>query len=138
MSTEQESNLGPEEHADMVRRAHQAFKSQDMETVEELFADDIVWRVPGEGRAATVDHGMEEVYKNFGELVELTDGTYEAEGLDYLGGEDHAIAVANVTAERDGETLDLNEFVLFRVEDGEFVEAWHIPFDLYEWDSFFE
>jgi ketosteroid isomerase-like protein len=130
--------MSEKENAEMVRRAHQAFKEGDQETVQELFAEDIVWRVPGRSQAATTDHGMEEVFENFGELVDLTEGTYAAEGTDYLGGEDHGIAMAHVTAERDGKELDLDEIVIFNIEDEKLTEAWHIPYDLYQWDEFFE
>lgn len=129
--------MGAKENAELVKRAYAAFDEGDREAVGELFAPDIEWRVPGESRAATVDHGMEEVFEGFERIMELTGGTYDHEVIDCLGGEDHAIALVRVTAERDGRTLDTREVVVFRVEDGRLHDAHHVPFDLYEWDEFF-
>jgi len=28
--------------------------------------------------------------------------------------------------------------VIFNIEDEKLTEAWHIPYDLYQWDEFFE
>lgn len=93
--------------------------------------------MPGESWVATVDHGMREVMEGFKEITELTDGTYEYEVIDCLGSEDHAIALVHVTAEHDGQTLKMNEVVVFWVEDGQLHDAHHISFDLNEWDEFF-
>ena len=129
--------MAAEENAELVARAYRAFDEGDREAIQELFAPDIEWRVPGESRVATVDHGMREVMEGFEEITELTGGTYEHEVIDCLGGEDHAIALVHVTAERDGQTLEMDEVVVFRVEDGQLHNAHHVPFDLYEWDEFF-
>jgi ketosteroid isomerase-like protein len=126
-----------EENAELARRAHSAFRTNDEETIREVFAEDVEWRVPGESRAATVDHGMAEVFEGFEEIMAMTDGTYSEESVDYLGGENHAIVMAHVTAERNDETMEMDEIVVFRVENGQLHDAWHIPYDLHEWDAFF-
>ena len=128
------------ENATLVRRAHAAFKSQDHETIAEIFADDIEWVVPGDpgSMATTVDHGMQEVVASFMVLMEATQGTYDAVGTDYCGGETTAIARAHVTAQRPGkEPLDMEEVVVFDVRDGKLARAVHIPFDQQKWDAFF-
>ena len=126
-----------EENARLAQRAHEAFVENDRETIEEVFAENIEWHVPGKSWTATVDHGMEEVFAGFEEIMRLTEDAYTDEGIDYLGGENHAIVMAHVTAERDGETLEMDEVVVFGVENGQLHDAWHVPHDLYEWDDFF-
>lgn len=125
-------------NAALVRRAHEAFKTGDMESVREIFDwDGIRWELPGKSLVAGVDVGMEEVFANFGKCMELTDGTYQAVGFDYLGSDDHAIALAHLTARRGDRELEVDEAVIFTVRDGKLVDAYHLAYDQYAWDEFF-
>ncbi len=125
-------------NAAKVRRAHEAFKTGDMDVVREIFDwDGIEWVLPGRSKVSGVDHGMEEVFANFGRCMEMTNGTYSAVGFDYLGSDDHAVALAHLTAERDGRTLDLDEAVIFTVEGDKLTKAYHLAYDQYAWDEFF-
>lgn len=126
------------ENANLVRRAHAAFKANDQATIAEIFAPDIEWVVTGHSQTATVDHGMAEVGQSFLKIMQMTEGTYDAVGTDYVGGDHTAVARAHVTARRPGkEPLDLEEVVVFDVVDGKLSRAVHIPFDQDAWDDFF-
>lgn len=131
----------PQEHpnADLVRRAHRAFKTADMTTIRELFDfDGMVWTVTGTGPASGVTTGMEGVLRNFGDIMAWTDGSYDAAPLDYLGSDDHVVALAHVTARRpDRPPLDMDEAVIFTVRDGRLVQAQHMAYDERAWDDFF-
>lgn len=125
-------------NADLVRRAHAAFKAGDGATIAELFSPDIVWTVTGTGPASGTTVGMEGVLGNFGQIMEWTAGTYQAAPIDYLGSDDHVVALAHVTASRpDGRTLDVDEAVVFTVRDGRLVFAQHMAYDEAAWDGFF-
>lgn len=126
-------------NATKVRRAHEAFKAGDMETVKRIFDwDSIRWVLPGKSLVSGVDTGMEQVFANFAKCHELTDGTYMAVGFDYLGSDGHAVALAHLTAERNGRTLEIDEAVVFTVgADGRFTEAYHLAYDQNAWDDFF-
>jgi hypothetical protein len=69
--------------------------------------------------------------------LKLTDGTYNAVGFDYLGSDDHAIALSHLTARRGDRMLEIDEAVIFTVREGRFVEAYHLAYDQYAWDEFF-
>ena len=61
-----------------------------------------------------------------------------AVGFDYLGSDHHAVALAHLTAERNGKKLEIDEAVVFTVgADGRFSEAFHLAYDQYAWDEFF-
>lgn len=125
-------------NADLLRRAHAAFKGGDMEEVQRLFAKDISWTVTGKAATGGTTVGMDGVMKNFGDIMGWTEGTYNAEPVDYLGSADHAINISHVTAKRpDGRELDQMETVIFKVRDGQLAEAQHMAFDEEAWDAFF-
>jgi hypothetical protein len=125
-------------NADLVRRAHAAFKAGDQEEISRLFADDIVWTVGGEGPQTGTTVGMQNVMTNFMDILRTTEGTYNAEPMDYLGSDDHAINISHLTAKRpDGRTIDIMEAVIFKVRDGRLVEAQHIAYDEKAWEEFF-
>ena len=129
---------GEHPNADLVRRAHQSFKSGDPEAWKEFFAEDIVWTVTGEGEASGVTHGFPGVMKNFMDIMEWTGGTYNAVPVDYLGTDHFAFAMARAQAKRpDGRTMDMPEYVAFKVRDGKLVEAMHVAQDEQAWDDFF-
>jgi ketosteroid isomerase-like protein len=127
-------------NATKVRQAHAAFKSGDMDAVRQIFDwDNIRWVLPGTSAVSGVDVGMEQVFANFGKCHELTDGTYMAVGFDYLGSDAHAVALAHLTAVRGERTLEIDEAVIFTVgPDGRFTEAYHLAYDQYAWDEFFD
>ncbi len=132
----------PNEHpnADLVRRAHRAFKTGDMETVHQLFDyEGMVWTVTGHSPAGGTTTGMDGVLRNFGDIMAWTNGTYDAAPVDYLGSDDHVVALAHVTAQRaDGRTIDVPEAVVFQVRDGKLVAAQHMAYDEQAWDAFFQ
>ncbi len=133
-----EKTDGEHPHADLVRRAHAAFKGGDMHEVQRLFAEDIEWTVTGKAATGGTTVGMQNVMKNFFDIMEWTEGTYNAEPLDYLGSADHAINISHVTAKRpDGRILDQRETVIFQVRDGQLAKAQHMAFDEQAWDEFF-
>jgi len=126
-------------NADLVRRAHAAFKSGDIEEAQRLFDwDSMVWTVTGNGPASGVTKGMDGVLANFGDIMRWTEDTYNAEPLDYLGSAGHAINISRVSATRpDGRRMDMTETVIFQVRDGKLATAHHMAFDEAAWDAFF-
>jgi len=85
-----------------------------------------------------VTKGIDGVLGNFGQIMEWTAGTYDARPVDYLGSDDHVVALAHITASRpDGRTLDLAEAVIFTVVDGRLATAQHMTYDDALWDAFF-
>jgi ketosteroid isomerase-like protein len=138
MGVQKSDNEHP--NADLVRRAHAAFKAGDMATVHELFDyEGMVWTVTGNSPAGGTTTGMDGVLRNFGDIMAFTQGTYNAAPVDYLGSDDHVVALAHVTARRaDGRTIDVPEAVVFKVRNGKLVEAQHMAYDEQAWDSFFD
>ena len=121
---------------DLVRRGYAAFASADMATLDELFADDIVWHAPGRNQLSGDFVGKPAVFGTFAKVAELTGGTFALEIHDVLANDTHAVALVRVTGERDGRRLDDNSVQVFHIADGRVTEQWLNPGDAYANDEF--
>lgn len=124
-------------NAIMLKNAHEAFQTGDMDALFSLFAEDMVWTVPGTNRLSGVYVGRDAIIGNFMTLAEVTD-SYWAHPLDYFGSDDHVALVAEVRATRGDKRLDSHECLLFKVKDGRLASCHHMDLDPAEWDAFFK
>ena len=122
---------------DLVRRGYAAFSTGDMATLNELFADDIVWHASGRSVVSGDFEGKEAVFGYFGRLVQETGGTFRIEVHDVLANDEHAVALMTSHAARpDGRTLDDIATQVFHISDGKVTESWFHPGDQYAADEF--
>lgn len=121
---------------DLLRRGYEAFSKGDMQTLDGLFADDIVWHVGGRSQLAGDYRGKQEVFELFGKFVQLTSGTFKVELHDVLANDEHAVALQTATGEREGRKLDDNGVGVYHVKDGKVTESWLHPGDSYAIDEF--
>ncbi len=120
---------------ELLRRGYDAFKRGDMETMAELFADDITWHSAGDSPLSGEFHGQQEVFANFAKIPELTE-SFEMEIHDVLANDEHAVGLVTTRGEREGKTLAANAVHVYHVEDGQFTEAWIIQNDQAAADEF--
>ena len=113
----------------VVRRIFDAFSHRDAFALRGLFASDAVWSVPGEGAMAGVYRGAEEIFRFLARLPKETDGTYRSQLVDILASDERAAALYRASGTRRGKTLDLDQVLLFRVEDGAVREVLALPSD---------
>jgi ketosteroid isomerase-like protein len=127
---------GIDENARLMRRGYEAFSAGDMDTLRELFAEDVVWHVPGHNRLSGDKRGRDAVFEYFGELVSGSGGTFKVTLHDVIAGEDHVIGLHHNGAEHDGKVLDLNVVLIFHMSGGRFRESWEVNDNEVEWDAF--
>jgi ketosteroid isomerase-like protein len=121
---------------DLIRKGYAAFLSGDMATLNDLFADDIVWHAPGRNPLAGTYRGKEEVLAFFQKVFEMTGGTFKLDIHAVLADDKHAVVLARATAERAGKKLDDNSVQVFHISDGKVTEQWLHPGDVYAGDEF--
>jgi ketosteroid isomerase-like protein len=120
-----------------LRKGYSAFQSGDLDTLRELFADDIVWHVGGHNPLSGDYKGQDEVFGFFGKVVELMEGTLRFEIHDVLANDQHAVALVRGTAQRQGKTFDMNEAHVFHTNpEGKVTEYWGFPEDQAAADEF--
>jgi len=115
--------MGTQENAELVRRGYEAFVAGDMATLNELFAEDAVWHVPGSGELSGAKQGREAIMSFFGELMTRSGGTLKVTLQDVIGGDAHTIGLNGNHAERNNKVLDQDAVLVFQVRDGRVSEV---------------
>lgn len=109
---------------ELLRKGLDAFGKGDLDTVQSLFADDIVWHVGGNNQLSGDYKGKQEVMGWLGKNAELTGGSLRVEPHDVLGNDEHAVALINVSAQREGKSLNDNAAQVCHISGGKLTEVW--------------
>jgi ketosteroid isomerase-like protein len=121
-----------------LKRGYEAFQTGNMDVLrDELFAPDIIWHSPGRNQLSGDFRGVDAVLALFVKQFELTDGTFRVEVHDFLGSDEHAVAIASVSAERDGKSMTDQYVHVCHFRDGRLTEAWILNFDPNKADELF-
>ncbi len=124
------------ENEAIVRRIFGAFARKEGLALRGLFADDAVWFVPGRGVMAGTYRGREEIFRFLARLPKETDGTYGSELVDVLASEDRAAALYRARGRRRDRSLELDQLLVFRIEDGLVREVLALPSDPDAFETF--
>jgi ketosteroid isomerase-like protein len=120
----------------LVRQIFDAFARKEGLALRGLFAEDAVWTVPGRGVMAGTYRGREEIFRFLALLPKETDGTYGSELVDVLVSDTRAAALYRARGTRHGRTLELDQLLLFRIEDGLVREVLALPSDPDAFEAF--
>ncbi|NUU32729.1 nuclear transport factor 2 family protein [Arthrobacter sp. C9C5] len=115
--------MGSADNVELVRRGYEAFNSGDMATLSEIFAEDAVWHVAGSGVLSGTKQGRDAILAYFGELGARTQGNFQAQVQDIVGGDGHTVAIQQTVAENNGKSLDMGSVIAFVVRDGKIAEG---------------
>lgn len=120
----------------LLRRGYEAFAQGDLETVKDVFAEDIVFHVPGRGLISGEYRGRDAVFGFFAKGQELSSGTLRIDLHDVAATDEHAIALQYNRARRNGKTLDARVVGVYHVRAGRATEAWFLTDSQDENDEF--
>ena len=124
------------ENEAIVRRIFDAFARKEGLALRGLFSDDAVWSVPGRGLMAGVYEGRDAIFRFLAKLPKETDGTYSSGLIDVLVSEDRAAALYRARGSRLGRTLELDQVLLFLIEDGLVRRVLALPSDPDAFEAF--
>ncbi len=129
--------MGADENLDVMRRGYEAFNSGDMDTLIEVFDENLVWHLPGRSSMAKDYQSRDATLAYFGQLAQETGGTFRAE-LERLvaDDDDRVIGIQRSTAERNGKHLDVGNCIVFQLRNGRVTDGREHFHDLYAWDEF--
>jgi ketosteroid isomerase-like protein len=120
-----------------IRRGYEAFNTGDMATLSEIIAEDVLWHSCGRGRFAGEKRGRDATFAYFGQIAELTGGSFRAELHDVAASEEHVVGIQTNTGTRNGKTLRLKFALVVHLRDGKIAEVWENSEDTQTWDDFF-
>lgn len=120
----------------VVREIFAAFARKEGFALRGLFAEDAVWSVPGRGVMAGMYRGRDEIFRFLARLPKETDGTYGSELVDVLASDTRAAALYRARGTRGGRTLELDQVLLFTLEDGRVTRVLALPSDPYAFEEF--
>jgi ketosteroid isomerase-like protein len=122
-------------HVTLVREAYDAFAKGDIAALDDVFAEDIRWHEPGRNQLAGDYEGRATVYELFGRLMALTEGSFRIELRTVLADDDHAVAVADISAHVGDRSFAVTNTHVMRFRGDEAVEFWEMSGDQYAQDA---
>lgn len=124
--------MAAQENAAIARELSEALGRGDMQQLDSLIADDVVWHEIGRAeprrgkealRAASTDG--------------VADHTIAGKTHDILASDDHVITLVEATATRGGKTLTYRTAEIYHIRDGKVSERWAFSDDTGAITSFF-
>ena len=124
--------------AKKLAEAMSAISQGDVELFGEvLLADDVIWHWPGRTSVSGDYRGREAVLELLRGFHRLTGNRLSVQPIDILEGENHVMSFTHVTAEREGDHLDVTMADAMRFgPDGRVVEYWTLSNDQRAVDTF--
>jgi ketosteroid isomerase-like protein len=127
----------PHENEILLRGWFAAQARGDEAAIRAALADDIVWHVPGRSPLSADYRGPDEVLAFLARPRALSNGTVRPQVLDIFAGDEYAVALVRVYAEREGKKLEGSlQAWTFRIADGRIAEFWFLVEDRYAVDAF--
>ena len=117
----------------LARREMELIDAGDLESLRELYADDLVIHYPGRNPLSGTSQ-VDDFLARFHAL--LGNGTLVRELHDALGTDDHAVQLLRVTASVGERSHSWNAVAVLHVRDGKFSECWIHVDDQYALDDF--
>ena len=108
--------------ADVVRAAHAAFATGDIDAVMRLCADEITFHIPGTSPLSGTWTGREEVLAFFATAAELSEGTLALSPDEVLANGERVVVLTRVRARRNGRSETFTNVHVVRVVDGRMTE----------------
>ncbi len=125
--------MSAQDNLAVAQELQDAFERGDMERIDALTADDIVWH----------EIGRTEPRRGKGAFRATAPGStavdYEITGKthDVLASDDHAIALVEATATRGGRTFTYRTAEIYHIRDGRVAERWAFSDDTAAIERFF-
>ena len=120
-----------------LREGYTAFGKGDLAALDDLFAEDIRWHLPGRNQLSGTYTGRPAVYEMFGRLTALTEGSFRIEVRTVLADDDHALALVDASAHSGERSFAITDVHVCRMAGGRIAEFWDTTSDQYAADAVF-
>ena len=123
-------------NADLIRRGYDAFTRGDIASVLAIFAEDILWHVPGRGPLSRDYRGHGEVMGFFRRFMELSDGTFRIHIDDVLANRERVVVLCTESARRAGRSWSSPQVHVWTVRNSCATVFWQYQGDQQSEDEF--
>lgn len=114
-------------NAATYRRTADAFRARDLDAIEALVDEDVVWHVPGEHPRAGEIRGRDALLVWLAGLAELG---FVIREHDVFGNDQHVCALSYMGARRPGVDIETRVVSIFHFRNGRQAERWFYAEDL--------
>lgn len=120
----------------LARESLAAMERGDTQWLSDHTAEDVIWHVGGNSRAAGEYRGRDAIMQL---MAPTTGGENRIEVHDILANDDHTVVLgtAHLVAP-DGDRVDYKYVNVFHIQDGKVTEAWGMSENDAETDAFFD
>jgi ketosteroid isomerase-like protein len=123
-------------NVELVRKGYDAFSRGDVPGVLALFADDILWHVPGRGPISRDYRGPTDVLGFFQQFMSLSGGTFRIQVDDVLAKGDKVVVLCTESAQRAGQAWSSPQVHVWTLKDGRLTRFWQFQGDQQTEDEF--
>lgn len=109
-----------------IGKAYEALASGDKAAIQEYWADDMRWLVPGHNRLSGLKHNLDEFLAFMQQVGKLSGNSFRMETIAVMTGNDCSSDVTHNVGNRAGEEtriLDINVIHFLRWRDGKVIEG---------------
>jgi uncharacterized protein len=123
-------------NAALIKSAYDAFGRGDTQSVFAVFAEDILWHVPGRGPLSRGYRGHAEVAGFFEHFMGLSEGTFQLKIDEILANRDRVVVLCTESASRAGRSWSSRQVHVWTVKDGRATAFWEYEGDQQGEDEF--
>ena len=123
-------------NAALIKSAYDAFSRGDTESVFAVFAENIVWHVPGRGPLSRDYRGHAEVAGFFEHFMGLSEGTFRIQIDEIFANRDRVVVLCTESASRAGRSWSSPQVHVWTVTDGRATAFWEYEGDQQGEDEF--
>ncbi len=118
----------------IIKCYYEAYGRGDLAAVRQIFAPNIVWRIPGHHPLAGPKRGPDEVFAFFEQLARAN---FKAEVIFLEGNDEYVVDYHRGYGALGDTKLDINWCLVFKMQNGRIVEAINFAGDQHAADAFF-
>ncbi|MFI9553385.1 nuclear transport factor 2 family protein [Nonomuraea endophytica] len=120
----------------LTRRLYDLIGNGDLTGYLDLIADDVIFHIGGDSIVAGEHRGKDAIIRLGRLVVEETGGTFKTGLLSVQANDSYAVTLHRWTAERRGERVEMDNFIVYGFERGLVVERWEYVADQRAHDNF--